>query len=93
MTSPIANNFFGPSTGNLRTWNGDCPPGCTACQASQSRYAAPAKRKRVIGVRHREYERGDAERRAQHVEDETERHAAERDQPRAQPCVIEREIK
>ena len=48
---------------------------------------------RVIGVRHREHERGDAERRAQHVEDETERHAAERDQSCAQPCVIEREIR
>ena len=37
VTKPIANNLRGPSKASVLTWNGERPPGLTACHASQSR--------------------------------------------------------
>jgi len=37
VRKPIANSLPGPSRGSSRTWNGERPPGLTACHARYSR--------------------------------------------------------
>ena len=48
---PIVKSLRGPSGASRRTWNGDVPPGRSACQASQSRYERAANAQRVVGDR------------------------------------------
>ena len=87
MTRPIANSRRGPSFGRSRSWNGERPPGRTACQARVEQIERAGDAQRVVGVGHGDHQRGDAESGAEHVEDEAERDAAERHQPGRRPLA------
>ncbi|MNC47446.1 hypothetical protein D3C75_965090 [compost metagenome] len=44
VAKPMVNSRRGLSAGRSRTWNGERPPGRSACQARYNRYSAPPMR-------------------------------------------------
>ena len=90
---PIMNSLRGLSGASRRTWKGERAAGADRLPGEPEQIERAAKAQRVVGVGHGEDQRGDAEGRAEDVEDEAERDAAERDQAGDGPCESEREIR